>query len=235
MWASSFDLSSTSIGGDSSTLTDLREDIRDGVSLLQLIECQRPGLVDKKRATLKRSKLNKFKKVENCNYAVDLLTKELGINLPGIGGIDIVDAKPNVMESIMWQLMRMSVIKLLKDLGGGKEPKDSEIVSWANKTVAAAEKSTRKITGFRDKKIADGRFLLDLLAAIEPRAINEDLVTEGSSDEEIKQNNRYVISVARKIGASVFLTWEDIAEVKPKMVMQLVASIMLLAKAQEAA
>ena len=37
---------------------------------------------------------------------------------------------------------------------------------------------------------------------------------------------RYVISVARKIGATVYLTWEDIVEVKQKMVMMLVASIM---------
>ncbi len=37
---------------------------------------------------------------------------------------------------------------------------------------------------------------------------------------------RYVISVARKIGATVYLTWEDIVEVKQKMVMMLVASVM---------
>jgi len=229
-WASSFDLSTTAISGDSTTLTDMREGIRDGVALLQLIECMSPGLVDKKRCTLKRSKLNRFKAVENCNYAVELLTKELKVNLPGIGGVDINNANANVMEAIMWQLMRLSVVKLLKELGGGKEPKDSEIVAWANKTIAEAGTSTRKISSFRDKSIADGRFLLDLLAAVEPRAINAELVTEGKDEEEIKQNNRYVISVARKIGASVFLTWEDIAEVKPKMVMQLMAGIMHAAK-----
>lgn len=32
--------------------------------------------------------------------------------------------------------------------------------------------------------------------------------------------------MARKIGATVYLTWEDIAEVKPKMILMLVASIM---------
>jgi hypothetical protein len=32
--------------------------------------------------------------------------------------------------------------------------------------------------------------------------------------------------VARKIGATVYLTWEDIVEVKQKMVMMLVASVM---------
>lgn len=39
-------------------------------------------------------------------------------------------------------------------------------------------------------------------------------------------NAKYVISVARKIGAVVFLTWEDITEVKPKMIMTFVASLM---------
>lgn len=39
-------------------------------------------------------------------------------------------------------------------------------------------------------------------------------------------NAKYIISVARKLGLGIFLLWEDIAEVNPKMIMQLTASIM---------
>merc|ERR1712216_324489 len=43
-----------------------------------------------------------------------------------------------------------------------------------------------------------------------------------------KNNARYVISVARKIGATVFCTWEDIVEVRPKMMTALMACLMAL-------
>ena len=72
-------------------------------------------------------------------------------------------------------------------------------------------------------------FLLDLLSTIEPRAINPALVTPGETPEEREKNAKYVISVARKLGATVFLTWEDIVDVKPKMIMTLVACIWQLA------
>ena len=68
-------------------------------------------------------------------------------------------------------------------------------------------------------------YLLDLLSAVEPRAVNAALVTPGSTPEEKMANAKYVISVARKLGCTVFLTWEDIVDVKPKMVMTLVATI----------
>jgi plastin-1 len=42
-------------------------------------------------------------------------------------------------------------------------------------------------------------FLLDLLAAVEPRAINPKLVTAGSNKEDKMKNAKYVISVARKV------------------------------------
>ena len=45
----------------------------------------------------------------------------------------------------------------------------------------------------------------------------------------MEANAKYVISVARKLGATVFLTFEDIVEVKPKMLMTFVAAIMVAA------
>ena len=45
-------------------------------------------------------------------------------------------------------------------------------------------------------------------------------------DDEAKENNaKYAISIARKLGATVFLVWEDIAEVKSKLLLTLLASI----------
>ncbi len=50
------------------------------------------------------------------------------------------------------------------------------------------------------------------------------------SEEDLQLNAKYVISVARKLGATVFSLWEDIREVKPKMIMTFVAAIAHLEK-----
>jgi plastin-1 len=52
-------------------------------------------------------------------------------------------------------------------------------------------------------------------------------VTNGKTEEEKRKNANYIISVARKLGCSIFLLWDDIVEVRPKMILTLTASIML--------
>lgn len=46
------------------------------------------------------------------------------------------------------------------------------------------------------------------------------------ADEDKKLNATYIISVARKLGCSIFLLPEDILEVNQKMMLTLTASIM---------
>lgn len=67
----------------------LYEDLRDGIVILQLLDKIRPGIVDWSKVNTKKP-LNKFKAVENCNYAV-VLGKSLKFSLVGIGGTDIFD------------------------------------------------------------------------------------------------------------------------------------------------
>ncbi|KAL5207364.1 hypothetical protein ABZP36_031799 [Zizania latifolia] len=62
--------------------------------------------------------------------------------------------------------------------------------------------------------------------AVQPRVVNWKVVTKGEDDEEKKLNATYIISVARKLGCSVFLLPEDIIEVNQKMILTLTASIM---------
>jgi plastin-1 len=52
------------------------------------------------------------------------------------------------------------------------------------------------------------------MSVIEPRAINWDMVILDKEDNESLENNaKYALSIARKIGASIFLAWEDIKDV----------------------
>ena len=123
--------------------------------MLEVIERLAPGTIDVKRINrgAPDAPLSLFQAVENCNYLVGL-GKGLGLSLPGLGGIDIATGNGKLILGFVWQLMRMDVLALLRGLGGpGKaQPKDSEIVSWANARVAGARLRAR-ITGFNDPSL----------------------------------------------------------------------------------
>jgi len=76
------------------------------------------------------------------------------------------------------------------------------------------------------KNSAKVYFFVHLLSGVEPDIIDWSLVTEGSTDDEKLLNSKYAISLARKIGAVIFLLPEDIVEVKSKMCLTFGAAVM---------
>jgi len=148
-------------------------------------------------------------------------------------GSDIVDGNKKLILGFVWQLMRHHTLKFLAEVQskkfGGKPVTDEMVINWANETVKASGKET-KISSFKDPSLADSIFFIDLLAAIESRVVNWEYVTEGKTPEDRLNNARYAISVARKLGATIFLLPEDIVEVKPKMILTFIASVMALQK-----
>lgn len=83
------------------------------------------------------------------------------------------------------------------------------------------------MSGFNDSNLSSSVFLMHLLNSVRG-IVNWDLVSRGRTDAEKTKNAQYLISVARKMGAAVFCTWEDIVAVRPKMIMMLVASVMVV-------
>jgi len=69
-------------------------------------------------------------------------------------------------------------------------------------------------------------FLIELIDAVKPESIDWNLVVKGGGAKDHLLNAKYAISSARKIGAVVFALPEDIVEVKNKMIMTFVASLM---------
>lgn len=108
---------------------------------------------------------------------------------------------------------------------GGKAVTENDIIDWCNAKVQGAGKSTR-MENFKDKTLSDSLFIMDLLWACQPDSVNWDLVTPGKSDEEKMMNAQYAISCARKMGCTVFLLWEDIVEVKEKMMLTFFGAVM---------
>jgi len=183
-----------------------------------------PGIVDWSKVNQKEP-LNKFKKVENCNYAV-VIGKQLKFSLVGIGGTDIVDGSKTLTLALVWQMMRFHLVSILKGLSkkSGGEVTDTEIVTWANNTVAASGKSSH-MESFRDASLKTSVFFIDLLAAVKPGVIDPELVTAGATNKDALQNAKYAISVARKCGATIFVLPEDLTEVRAKMILTFVAAI----------
>ncbi|KAM3933590.1 plastin-2 [Leptodactylus fuscus] len=168
----------------------------------------------------------KMKKLENCNYAVDLGKNKAKFSLVGIAGQDLHEGNRTLTLALMWQLMRRYTLNMLSDIGGGQKVNDDTIINWVNETLQQAGKSTT-ISGFKDGKISTSMPVLDLIDAIQPGSINYDLLkTEDLNDDEKLNNAKYAISMARKIGARVYALPEDLVEVKPKMVMTVFACLM---------
>ncbi|PPD80421.1 hypothetical protein GOBAR_DD22655 [Gossypium barbadense] len=219
--------------GIESYVNNVFEDVRTGWILLEVLDKVAPGSVNWKHASKPPIKFP-FRKVENCNQVVKI-GRQLKFSVVNLGGNDIVQGNKKLIVAFLWQLMRFNMLQLLKSLRSrsrGKEITDADIMNWANRKVKSTGRSTQ-IESFKDKSLSTGLFFLELLSAVEPRVVNWNLVTKGESDEEKRLNATYIISVARKLGCSIFLLPEDIMEVRmqlfevnQKMILTLTASIM---------
>uniref|UniRef100_A0A8C7BFD2 Plastin 1 n=1 Tax=Neovison vison TaxID=452646 RepID=A0A8C7BFD2_NEOVI len=167
-----------------------------------------------------------MKKIENCNYAVELGKNTAKFSLVGIAGQDLNEGKSTLTLALVWQLMRRYTLNVLSDLGEGEKVNDEIIIKWVNQTLKSAKKNT-SISSFKDKSISTSLPVLDLIDAIAPNAVRQEMIKRENLTEEDKLNNaKYAISVARKIGARIYALPDDLVEVKPKMVMTVFACLM---------
>ncbi|TSS97537.1 Plastin-1 [Bagarius yarrelli] len=213
--------------GISPRVNHLYNDLIDGLVILQLYE--------KIGVTVDWKKVNrppypalagKMKKLENCNYVVELGKKEAKLSLVGIGGDNINEGNPKHTLSLVWQLMRRYTLKVLSDIGDGEKINDQTIIDWVNTQLQNGQKQST-ISNFKDSLISTSIPVIDLIDTIATGAIRKEMVkTEDLSDEDKANNAKYAISMARKIGAKVYALPEDLVEVNQKMVMTVFACLM---------
>jgi len=179
---------------------------------------------------------NKFQSLPNTNYAVQLCIDKkevLKLSLVGIAGSDIYDGQKKALLALVWQLMRFHTLKYLaaasQVIFNKPNATDEMIIEWANKNVADSGKSL-KISTYQDPNLKDGLFFIYLLASIRSDIIDWEIVKTPSSGALSKEdsllNAKYAISIARKLGGTIFLLPEDIYELKPKMILTFLASCM---------
>ncbi|KAH7345622.1 fimbrin [Rhizoctonia solani] len=235
----------------------LFNDLKDGVVILQAFDRVSPGSVVWRRVSkpkpvptspvqqsfvvggdeedegpVPHAGLSRFKAVENNNYAVEL-AKANGMHIVGIQGSDIVDGTKTLVLGLVWQLMRLSIYKTLSSLTkSGRPPTDQDLLGWANNTVRGRSGTTPNsppLRSFKDPALSSAVFFLDLLDAMRPGIVDYSLVyNPARNDEEKKQNAKLAISIARKMNALIFLVPEDIVDIRPRLILTFVGSLMSL-------
>lgn len=213
-------------------IVSLFDDLRDGLVLLQAFDKVLPGSVSFKHINKKPSngaELSRFKALENTNYGVEI-GKANNFSLVGIEGSDIVDGNKLLTLGLVWQLMRRNIVNTLSSLGNGKNVSDSDILKWANSQVSKGGKSG-PIRSFKDQSLSNGIYLLDVLNGIKPGYVDYDLVYQDANmgEDEKYANARLAISIARKLGALIWLVPEDINEVRSRLILSFVGSLMSIA------
>jgi plastin-1 len=212
-------------------------DLRDGTLLLRILDTLEPGLVNWSRVTMKPP--TKFKAVENTTYVLSL-GRSMDVALAGVTGADFVDGKEKVILSFVGLLMKVHTSKALSAVVfDGFEASDEEIVAWANERVAAAATAAGqpghlvKVRTFADAEMASGMYLLYLLSSVRPNSVAWEYVADGENRDQQIANASYAISLARKTGASVFLTPDEIVDVKPRAITLLVAALAVVCQADK--
>ncbi|CAN0067899.1 unnamed protein product, partial [Laminaria digitata] len=136
-------------------INNLFADVQNGYAILKVMDRIQPGVVRWKRVNINPK--NRYKKVENGNYVIDI-AKVMGLTVVNVGGLDIIDGNHKMTLAIMWQLMRRHTLNLLQSLSTkGKRIEDPQIVAWANSKVESS-----RIRSFADPSLSTGVFLLQV-------------------------------------------------------------------------
>lgn len=196
-----------SLGIEDVYVNNLIDECKDGVLLCKVINKIDEKAIDWKKVDSAPS--NDFKRNINNNTAIEGC-KNMGLKMIGIGGVDITKGERKLVLATCWQICKTHYLKLI----GGKT--EDELVAWANQQVGDKH---APIKALKDPLLSDGKYLINLLASIEPRAVNWDLVLPGETDDDKKNNAKYAVSIARKLGAVIFCLWEDIVHVNPKQML----------------
>jgi plastin-1 len=191
---------------------NLFEECRDGLVFLRVCARIDSASVDWKKPNM--TPKNPFHKNANCDLAEESM-RFLGVKMIGVGAQDIANGHRKNILAIVWQLMRIHYLKII----GSKT--EGDLIAWVNQTV----QPETDIKTFSDPQFGDGKILIKLAGSIEPRIINQELITPGVTDEDKEMNAKYAISIARKLGVIIFMVWDDIPRLNKKMLLIFVCSL----------
>jgi len=226
-------------------VTNLKHDTQDGLLMLRVFDKIETGIVKWQRVNMNPN--NAYKKLENCNLCVVLAKAKLNFSLVGVAGKDIYDGNLKLILALVWQACKHHLLKVLRQCGnvGGRtaDITESDVLQWAKNKLAT--KTQNAATTIRLNRRASSmdenstiNSLLDpALRTALPLIILVDVIASGvvrwnnvivypQNDDECLMNARYVVGLARKLGCFVFCVPEDICELRPKMILTFLTSLM---------
>jgi len=224
-----------SLGVVNPRIIRIYSDLKSGVALYDVMAKIDPDLVKNSKSKVVRPPFKKINATvtqrSNLQEVVNL-GKEMGFKLTGIAGQDIYDENSKLTLALLWQMMRAYSVKVLKDLGDGSPVTDKDILDWANSKLGE-----NKISSFKDPDITTSKPIYRLINAYAANTIDFSVVNTKRHDmmsaEDKRNNARYALSQARKLGATVYALPDDITEGNQKMVTTVFASLMILDKVKK--
>eukprot|EP00466_Bigelowiella_natans_P002704 jgi/Bigna1/86507/estExt_fgenesh1_pg.C_110060 len=198
---------------------------------------------------------NKFRELANCQQFIERC-KETPFNFKvgTTTGQDINERHSKHVLSVTWQLRKFHMFEFLKSIyvrkfGGGQKTAESKIridegkiAQWCMSTIETAldenggyppeashvdlEGIGSKIKGFDEKTLKTGLYLLLLIWAKDPESIDWANASTGVTRDQRLGNATYAISVARKMGCTIFLQPADIIKVRPRMILSFVSAVL---------
>ena len=209
-----------SLGIDGVYIDDLYDGLSDGFTLCKVVDKVDPTVITWTNVA-EHPKNYQFGNPINLKEAITGC-KGMGLKMIGIGANEINKKDKKEILATAWSICKTHYLKLI----GGKTEKD--LVAWANERVGA---KASPISNLTDKtNLSNGKFWIELIATIEPRGVDEELVTAGETEDDQKMNAKYAISLARSIGAVVFMVWEDMVAANGKQNLILIATLFELAQ-----
>jgi len=160
------------------------------------------------------------------------LGKQNKFSLVGIQGADITDGQRTLTLGLVWQLMRRDIVSTLSGLAqrmGKRELSDSDMIKWANEMSHKGGKSS-SVRSFKDPAITSGIFLLDVLNGMKANYVDYELVTPGKNADDAYANAKLSISIARKLGSTIYLLPDDIVQGRARLVLTFVGALMRTAE-----
>jgi hypothetical protein len=207
--------------------------VHDGILLCKLCNLASPDALDE-RVIATRKKLNIFSLLANITLALSP-AKSLGLSIVSIGPPDIRDGTPHLVLGLVWQLMRLALMKsitltehselygLLKEgeslVDFLKFSPEEILLRWLNCGLKSAS-SSRVVTKFT-KELSDSEILTMVLKSIKPECCTLAQLRQ----TDVCQRADGTLAEADKINCRKFVGANEIVQGHARLNLGFVASV----------
>lgn len=229
---------------------DLFKSLTDGIILCKLVNVACPNTISPSIVHTKEP-LSRFQKLENLNNAI-LGAKALGIVVVNIRNEDLLNGRPSLMLGILWQLMRMHILRKMDvtsnlevlALKGQTEDIKSFLgvsqrdllVRWINyhlirahaDNVHISESDVSQPTHVDNltSDLASGDVQIKLLHQLVPELVTNETIEQIRNEQwDVARKAQLVVEVSRKIAPDLVLEAEDLLSGSSRLNTALMAAL----------